>query len=219
MFARPWLAAFAAATLLLLVPQAHAEPLRYPKRAIGSASVDLAPLFRWWTNHLGERPLVAWVHVSGAIVGTNSLGWIVEGTADRRSDATNNSASGNASNKFVLKTPPLADRTKFEDLLAQRAELEAKLKNATGQTQELTAEKKNVRRNRALSNQLNQNISESKSSETGAKDELRTFDKQFEPYGVKPGADAKYKVDCFALDLQQEQNGLRVYDHGHYSSY
>jgi len=215
------LAVLATAALLLLAPEAKANPLRYPKRAVNGVLVDLSPLFRWWTNHMGDRPLVAWVHVTGTIVGTNSLGWTVRGTADRRSDAPSDSES-KVSDAFILKSPPLADRAKFEQLLAQRAELEAKLKGDKDQETELSSEKKHVHRNRALSNQLSQNIDQAKTSESDVQNQIKALDQELEPYGFKPtgGEDQfKYKVDCFALDLNQEKLGVRVYDHGGFSSY
>jgi len=49
-----------------------------------------------------------------------------------------------------------------------------------------------------------------------AKAQLKSIDKQLQPYAVKPGSGTRptYTVDCFALDLQQEINGVRAYDHG-----
>ena len=56
---------------------AQANPLKGPRRAINQYIVDLNPLFHWWTNRAGERPLDAWVHITGRNVGTNSWGWVL----------------------------------------------------------------------------------------------------------------------------------------------
>lgn len=218
MFGRPWLAAFGIAALLFFGLEAKGEPLRYPKRVVNGVLVDLSPLFRWWTNHTGDRPLVAWVHVTGTIVGTNALGWTIQGTAERRSDAPSEGEPAKATGAFVLKSPPLADRAKFEELLAQRAELEAKVKGAADQAGELNAEKKRARRNRALSNQISQDMDQAKASGNDAQDQLKALDKQLESYGATGGENPKYRIDCFALDLKQEKFGVPVFDHGRFSA-
>src|ERR1041385_5018948 len=56
---------------------AQANPLKSPRRTINQYVVDLNPLFRWWTNRAGARPLEAWVHITGQIVGTNAWGWVL----------------------------------------------------------------------------------------------------------------------------------------------
>src|SRR5262252_6910694 len=103
--------------------EVSADPLKFPKRTVNGVAVDLNPLFRWWTNHSGTRPLTAWVHVTGAIVGTNSLGWTVQGTVERRSDLPDESEPEKSSPSFILRNPPLSDLAKFDELVAKRAEL------------------------------------------------------------------------------------------------
>ena len=60
----------------------EAGPARFPKRIVNGQAVDLTPLLDWWTKREGVRPLQAWVRVTGSIVGTNALGWTVEGTVE-----------------------------------------------------------------------------------------------------------------------------------------
>jgi hypothetical protein len=59
-----------------------ASPARYPKCAIAGQPVNLLPLMEWWSQRVGPRPLSAWVHATGRIVGTNAYGWTVEGSVD-----------------------------------------------------------------------------------------------------------------------------------------
>jgi hypothetical protein len=202
--------------------QASADPLKFPKRTINGVAVDLNPLFRWWTNHSGTRPLTAWVHVTGTIVGTNSVGWTVLGTVERRSDLSDEPDQAKTSPSFILKNPPLSDLAKFDELLAKRAELSVQLTAATNQTHQLSAEKQQNPRNRLLSRQLTQEINQAKKTETGVETQIKDIDKQLQRYGVKAtthGNTPKYKVDCFALDLKQEVNGVPLYDHGRFLSY
>jgi len=216
------LAAFAMAALFF-GSEVSADPLKFPKRTVNGVTVDLNPLFRWWTNHSGERPLTAWVHVTGTIVGTNSAGWTVQGTAERRSDLTDEPDPAKYSPSFILKNPPLSDLTKFDELLAKRAELSVQLAAATNLTHQLSVEKQQTDpRYRVLSRQLTQQINQSKQTETGVQAQIKDIDKQLAGYGIKAtthGNTPKYKVDCFALDLKQELSGVPMYDHGRFSSY
>lgn len=208
--------------LLLTARPAQADPLRYPKRAVNGVLVDLSPLFRWMTNQSGTRPLVAWVRVTGTVVGTNALGWVVRGTAERRTDQPTDAEGEKSSDVFILKTPPLTDRAKFEELVAQRAELESKLKGDKDEENQLNSEKKHLNhRYRAASNQLSQNIDETKASETDVQTQIKALDEKLAVYGFQPvkGEHPTYKVDCFALDLKQEKQGVRVYDHGSFRAY
>jgi hypothetical protein len=215
-----WLSAYAIAALFF-GSEAKADPLKSPKRTLNGVLVDLSPLFRWWTNHTGARPLTAWVHVTGTIVGTNALGWTVQGTAERRVDRDEETESVKYSDSFILKNPPVADLTKFDELSAKRAELSVQLTAVTNQTHELSAEKQQNSRNRLLSRQLTQEISQAKQTETGVEAQIKDIDKQLERYGVKATTHAlpKYKVDCFALEVRLEISGVPVYDHGRAFSY
>ncbi len=121
------------------------------------------------------------------------------------------------SDSFILMNPPLPDLTKFDELVAKRAELSVQLTAATNQTRQLSVEKKQTNpRYRLLSRQLTQEINQAKKSEAGVEAQIKEIDKQLERYEVKAGTHGtpKYKVDCFALELRQELGGAPVYDHG-----
>src|SRR5437667_7193782 len=64
-----------AVVALVISHTIEANPLENPRRMVGGNTVDLSPLFRWWSKHDGERPLNAWVHVTGSVIGTNAWGW------------------------------------------------------------------------------------------------------------------------------------------------
>src|SRR5437588_8650738 len=71
------------ALLVLSLGSSLAGPLQNPKRVVNGQTVDLNPLFQWWSKHNGYRPLAAWVHITGSIAGTNGVGWIVAGKIEK----------------------------------------------------------------------------------------------------------------------------------------
>src|SRR6516164_706793 len=89
-----------------------ANPLKEPSRIIGEGRVDLRPLFQWWTNRTGPRPLKSWVHLTGLVVGTNSWGWVIEGVAEHSEQAP-----GQA--KFILQHPPWGELIQFGQIKSQ----------------------------------------------------------------------------------------------------
>jgi len=205
-------------------PGLQANPLRNPKRLVDGRTVDLQPLFQWSTNHHGPRPLTGWVQVSGEIVGTNSLGWIIQARVEPSHEPAGQGSSAEVSSgglqKIVLRHPPLADRTEFEslakrlhDLLSQRDQasgVETKAKN------QLKADEKQGgahRRNRALVAEERELKKESKQ----AKDQVQALDRQITEVRAKMaafGTSDHYSVDCFALKTPARLEQMAVFDHG-----
>ena len=200
--------------------EARADPLKSPRRMINGQAVDLAPLFAWWTRHNGERPLTAWVHVTGTIVATNALGWTVRGVAESRPDRPKEADKSAASSHdlFILKNPPVLDQAKFEQLVAAREQVAASLSADKQQLGEVNAQQPRTnRRNQARARELKQEAGNLKQSQTEAEAQLKEINKQLQPYGVSAatgGARPQYKVDCFALDMDQELKGVPLYNHG-----
>ena len=213
----------AAPTILavLLVAGVHANPLHDPKRLLNGQTVSLTPLFQWWTNHAGSRPLAAWVHVTGSVVGTNSWGWIIEGRVEHTAAA---SAADGGSGRVLLRHPPLQDRAEFENLSAQLRTLEeqragvagveaAAQNRASAISQEQSTYRKYGVRNRALSREDRV----VKNTENQAKAELKPIDQQIadlkKQLGRYPNPN-QYEVDCFALDTGQVYDRMLLYDYG-----
>src|SRR5258708_11395414 len=106
-----------------------ASPARDPKRIVHNFTVDLAPLLKWWQKHDGQRPLTAWIRLTGPIVATNSGAWVVEGKLDdlaghgnsRAGDA--GSSSGSETVRILLIHPPVEDAAEFQRLVARLAQL------------------------------------------------------------------------------------------------
>jgi hypothetical protein len=205
-----------------------ANPLKSPRRLINHQTVDLSPLFKWWTNHSSVRPLTGWVHITGPIVGTNSWGWIVEAKAEgpNRSYTARDSADSprKESGKLFLQHPPLQDLVEFQKLKAEldtlnqnRKQLLDQETQARNQSEVIAKEKKNVSRYSAEARELSQESKQWNLASQQASSTIKQLDLRIRPLKEKlatyPSSD-RYLVDCFALDTGQETQSLPVYDHG-----
>jgi len=208
-------AALSLATAIAL----HANPARDARRIVNGRTVDLTPLIKWWTNHSGARPLTGWVHVRGPIVGTNAGCWVVQAQVEhtRRSESHGETASS-ASDKLLLKNPPIQEAAEFQQLSAQLKALEEARGQVHSQEQQAKsaadgiAKEQNVNRRYRSAQRRQEQLTENE-----AKAELKSLDQQIQDVkqklAVYPTSD-HYEVDCFALDIGQTYNGLQLYDHG-----
>jgi hypothetical protein len=210
---------------LAAASQLEANPAKYPRRTVLGKAVDLTPLMNWWTKHEGDRPLQAWVRVTGRVVGTNALGWTVEGTVEapasgEKSDPQTN-APAKAPVRVVLKNPPLADLLEFQNLTAQllllnqeRARLVSAVDEATNHVQELSARRVF---GKMYSRMADEELSQWRAAAGSAKDRLNAMDDQLKELNARladyPDRD-QYQVDCFALKLGEQLRSVPVYDHG-----
>jgi hypothetical protein len=208
--------------------KAGANPLKDPKRSVNERTVDLSPLFNWWTNHNGTRPLVAWVQVTGSVVGTNSGSWIIEAKLERtarniEASRVKDSAPGEQI-RVMLKHPPLQDRATFEKLSQQLKALNAQRTTlAAGEAAAKTrrqaiADEETL--NRAYGIRTRGLAAESRQMQQAwaqVSAQIKVLDQQIQ--GIKrllsayPETD-QYVVDCFALDLGQEMDRIPVFDYG-----
>jgi hypothetical protein len=213
---------FMAATLgaLLLGTLAlHANPARDARRLVNGRAADLTPLIKWWTNHSGTRPLTAWVHVRGPIVGTNAGCWVVQAQVEHaRRDEAAGETSSHVSDKLLLKNPPLRELAEFQQLTAQLKALE----EARGQVHAQEQQAKSTAEALAKEQNINRRYRSAQTrrarlTENEAKAELKPLDQQIQDVKQKlaiyPSA-GHYEVDCFALDIGQTYSGLSLYDHG-----
>lgn len=202
-----------------------AAPLQHPKRLINAYTVDLTPLFKWWSKHEGKRPLSAWVHVTGSIVGTNAAGWILEAQVEGLEKDKGLAAPGEPAHgpmKIVLRSPPLEDLTEFERLTSelntlnvQRGTLAAEADQAKASDQAVAQQQRGARG--ARSRVLALEDRRLKRTEQEAKARQQPLDQQIQAIKAKLAVYPKtdhYEVDCFALDMQYDFDRLPVYDHG-----
>jgi hypothetical protein len=199
----------------------HANPLKDPKRVITGQTVDLGPLFRWWTNRHGDRPLYAWAHITGTIVATNPWGWTVQGRLDRApargAGSAKERASAGGQVKLALKHPPVWELDDFSQLTAQAkafSDQSQALSNAVkADASRLRDIGPNYRRSPYIAAQIRQLHA--------AQDQARTQLAYLRPLMADCHArlaafadPKKYVLDCLALDMGQELSGLPVYDYG-----
>ena len=198
---------------------AQANPLKSPKRAIDSYIVDLQPLFHWWTNRAGNRPLEAWVHVTGQIVGTNSWGWVLHARIEDAGRTNNGLAE---KRDIILKSPPRSDQAEFEGLkarmkvlLTERDASAAQVTEAHKHAKAVTDQQKGSRQHHTI--RLARESTKWKETEKTAQEQLKAIDKEIAEVNTNlsgfPNRET-YAVDCFALRPSEKINGLPVYDHG-----
>jgi len=214
--------------VLMVISGTQASPLRYPKRLINGQMVDLSPLWRWWTNHTGVRPLSAWVHVTGSVQGTNSWGWIVEGQAEpgtvRSETGEGKVPESGGLHKILLLHPPLQDITEFQQLSAQlralsesRAQLAGQEAGVKSRQQAVAKEQSAEHHSRVRARALGQENKELTALDNQEKAQIKLLDQQIQllknRLAAYPNSD-HYVVDCFALDTGREENGVSVYEHG-----
>lgn len=215
--------------LLLLASGLQASPLKASKRLVNGQLVDLKPLFTWWTNHSGNRPLAAWVHLTGPVIGTNALGWIVDARIQGAAAAHAKSSTADGSRddsfpKIVLQRPPLDDLADFERISAnlknlnqERARLSKEETQAKTQQQSLSKQRSQVRYDRAASRALALEERQLQQIDNQVKSQLKLLDQKIQTLKNRlatfPSPD-HYVLDCFALDEGRDFDHMPLYDHG-----
>ncbi len=203
-----------------LAPGLQASPVKSPQRLVHERSVDLTPLFHWWTNRAGPRPLTAWVHLTGEPVATNSFGWLIQAQVENTSRGTNahrHSSTAAGSTRVLLQNPPLQDRAEFERLKAELRALNQQRTNLTAETQAVAAEQNAIRRSGLRPRAVAAETRQLRAVQSEANTSLKTLDRHLQDVRRKlaafPSPD-HYVLDCFALETAAEYSGLPVYDHG-----
>jgi hypothetical protein len=200
-----------------------ANPVQAPKRVVGSQTVDLTPLFRWWTNQSGARPLTGWVHVTGTVVGTNTTGWVVDAHVETKapSDSEEGAAPAKAAGtrRILLRHPPLQDRVAFDQLAGQLKVLNyqrAQVADAEAEAHRYLHPGSNGVRRVEFKSQGWEHR-EVRITEQNAAAEKKRLDYLIQQTKAKLSAWASpdhYELDCFALPTGTAQNRLPVYEHG-----
>jgi hypothetical protein len=177
---------------------------------VNGQTVELTPLFHWWRGHEGERPLKAWVHVTGHIGETSAWGWILTAHVEHLGEK---GESADKELKIILRSPPTGEKEEFDrlkgqlnGLQSQRSQLSSQAATAASSSKEYSHQ----RHGHGVSAAYHQ-------QETADKDQIKRIDEQIKEINQKlavfPEHD-KFAVDCFALHTGQMVNGLPVYDHG-----
>ena len=112
---------------------------RYPIRVINYRKFDLRPLFAWWRDNysayqsvlatnmsdkpdvssLPPSPMPGWHRIKrGHFVSNSSYGWVCDVVIE-------DMPSHEVTNKIILRSPPVADKAVWDNLVAQYEELES----------------------------------------------------------------------------------------------
>ncbi len=198
----------------------YAALLESPRRVVNGQAVDLTPLFHWWTNQHGARPLTGWVRVTGRIVGTNSFGWIMAGPPEKSAHRSiTNAAAGQTGGEphgYILKNPPaheVADFQHLQEQLKQAKDEKAKLQSEAANLKAQETQVQKTTRGRLRARATGQLHSAEKADSNMIKDLDRTISQITQRLSVYPKTD-HYEVNSFALYTGREYNQLRVYDRG-----
>jgi hypothetical protein len=171
---------------------------------IGGRTVDLQPLFEWWSNQKeGKRPLPKWKHVRGSIVRETALGWIITGEAE-----------GESQMRFLVKNPPRERLQRFEDLHRQlpsyekqRAELNEYLQRPLRTPYYETF---------VFDSPLPPISWKDQQAALARLEEIeRTMLAIHEEIGSLEDEHGNFRFDGFALRLHERYEGLPVFDHGY----
>jgi hypothetical protein len=181
----------------------RANPCNDPQRLINGYTVNLGPLIEWWPQPKGLRPLPGWKHVQGSITRDTSSGWIIAGKADSK---------GNPST-FLIKNPPRKRLQHFQERKRQLSQCE----------RSRDAAMEFLRRPIATDAYSylgtpwpSPPISLAQYKEAGARlaELVRTINALHAELAPMQDKNGNFKLDAFALKLNESFEGLPVFDHG-----
>jgi len=184
--------------------------LRTVKRVVNGRTIDLTPLVRWYQQApTANRPLRAWVLVTGKFVSQTAYGWQVSGYTDNEQQAR----------PFIIKNPPtesLAEfnrlKARFNVLLQRQTRLNADLQRA----QQLYTDTEEDYRRRGYVRFGGDLLDQRQVAVNQLRGELARLGQDIQVFEAL-GQDLRgeFTVRCFALKTGQAFNGLLLYDHGY----
>ncbi len=217
---------FLFSAILFVLPGSAANPIKDPKRIVNGRAVDLTPLFHWWNEHDGNRPLPAWVRVTGQVIGTNAWGWIVQAKIEHQpvSQGRPSKVPPETHEEIVLKNPPMQEKAEYEALQAQLkalneqrglyAQPETHVKN---ELQEIHREQKTLRNEHVRARGYGQAEKVARAQEKQIQTHTKPLDKEIaelkKRLSTYPDPD-HFVLDCVALETGQENGKLPVFDMG-----
>lgn len=218
--------------------QTNQTPLccQYPVRSFGNGKmVNLAPLFRWWMDHINDhpgsaggnadsdRPLSAWKRVTGVKMETLAYGWVVKARITDEPGAQTNE-------QIVLENPPAAEEQRYYALKARLLQYNEQISNDTRAYQADTraensaanrassdARSRNWRNRIAVGNYNRQAARKRKAAEIALNEQKKyeqARDLAQKQLNLISSNGKQYQIDCFALEIGRSRQGLPVFNTG-----
>jgi hypothetical protein len=206
------LGGLAVCAVIFLAMAVSARPTVYEKRVINYQPVDLLPLFVWWENPKGTRPLTSWKHVEGSLERETMYGWLIRGTIEGQ----------NGLQYFLLKNPPRKELARYRELENSLPRLQQQ-RAALLPVATLPAYKTyNLNRYAGTDPSIDGGAvtlpSEDFDKIDQAKNDLQQVDGQIQAAREEMAGmlDRRgfFKVDAFALQMNQQYQGSQVFDFG-----
>jgi hypothetical protein len=215
---------------------------RHPYRNFGRVTVNLTPLFQWWQHGGGDtpgdhppgiapvpaggadprRPLSAWKRITGIKTAELNGAWVV--------DAEVFTSPATRTNEWILlQNPPAAEELQYYNLQALLPQYDAQIASDQKASQaDLKAEEKAAARAKADANGdkwtrqsvygYNQLAAQKKEAAAAALADQKQYeaarDLARKQLAALPGANGRYQLDCFALEIGRNSRGQLVFDAG-----
>jgi len=190
--------------LVFFVQSARSTPAVYERRVINFQQVDLMRLFEWWDRRKGVRPLASWKHVEGALERETAYGWLIRGTIEGQ----------NGLHYFLLRNPPRKELDRLRELENSLPGLEQQRASELGVAKQPMYEGREWNAYGELVRSPTENYDRIEQAQTNLQDlDARIAEIRQEMAGMldKRG---NFKVDAFALDMNQVYQGSPVFDFG-----
>jgi hypothetical protein len=222
--------------------QANPAPAccRHPVRVFGNqTTVNLTPLFHWWTDRArsgqvtadtgggvdASRPLTAWRRVTGFKTGELGADWVVNAVIQASPGDTNGTRQ-----VIILKHPPVAEEHLYYDLKNRLAaapqqitadqriyetETRAAAK-ASARAQAFSGASKQAGKMQAQN--YRREADQHKATAAAALKEQQELSAAYpqvqKELDAIPAADGHYQIDWFALTIGRNSQGITIFDLG-----
>ena len=213
---------------------------RYPVRLFAKGTVNLTPLFQWWTHQPSEttnaaansdtnspsasdRPMAAWYRIQGTPRAVTGASWLVEARVyTSPTDFTNT--------WVLLNRPPVEEKQAYDLLVAQIAQIDEQIVNTqnayNASTNSAALAREDALRYRSSNTKVAGDGYRAYSAlaaqqHNAAADnrkqlaELEAARKQLEAQlKATPHDNGSFLVDWFAMNVGTNKQGMAIYDLG-----
>jgi hypothetical protein len=189
---------------LLVIPSARSTPAVHERRVINYHQVDLMPLFEWWDRRKGARPLASWKHVEGTLERETAYGWLVRGTIEGKDGL----------HYFLLRNPPQKELARLHELENSLPDLEQRRASELAVAKLPMYEGREWNAYGELVRSPTQDYDRIEQAQANLQDldtRIAEIRQQMADLLDKRG---NFKIDAFALDMNQVYQGSPVFDFG-----